>query len=331
MKYIESASSDPRFNLALEQYVFEHMDKSEEYFMLWQNHNTVVVGKNQNTFSEINKQITDENNVTVVRRLSGGGAVYHDMGNLNFTFILDCQEQESLDIKLFSRPVAEMLNALGVPAQVNGRNDITVDGKKFSGNSQYIRNKRIMHHGTIMISSDLDFVSKVLNVSQDKFVSKAAKSVKSRVTNLNQYLPKDIGVEEFKKLLVKYVLKDENIKPYVFSDEEIESIKKIQEERYNLWEWNYGFSPACEIKRTRRIEGVGGFEVYMNTEKGIIKNIKIYGDYFGLLPITELEKKLIGTELNESSLLERLSNVQIDSYFHGMKEREFIELLTVSM
>ena len=172
MIYLESSSTDPAFNLALEQFVFEQMDRRQEYFMLWQNANTVVVGKNQNTFAEVNQRAAEARGVRVVRRLSGGGAVYHDLGNLNFTFIMDAENAGDLDIRLFCQPIAELLRSLGVPAEVNGRNDITIEGRKFSGNSQYLRQGRIMHHGTLMFQSDLSVVAEVLMFPQINFSQK---------------------------------------------------------------------------------------------------------------------------------------------------------------
>ena len=234
MVYIESPSTNPAFNLALEQYVFDRMDRSQEYFMLWQNDNTVVIGKNQNAFAEVNQKVADAKHISVVRRLSGGGAVYHDLGNLNFTFILDAKDATDLDIRLFCQPIAELLRSLNVPAEVNGRNDISIEGKKFSGNSQYLKQGRIMHHGTLMFHSDLSVVADVLNVSADKFQSKAAKSVKARVTNIAPYLPEGFTLAQFKALLLKYILKEENVQPYVFSAEELAEIEKIKKERLDI-------------------------------------------------------------------------------------------------
>ena len=232
MVYIESPSTNPAFNLALEQYVFDRMDRSQEYFMLWQNDNTVVIGKNQNAFAEVNQKVADAKHISVVRRLSGGGAVYHDLGNLNFTFILDAKDATDLDIRLFCQPIAELLRSLNVPAEVNGRNDISIEGKKFSGNSQYLKQGRIMHHGTLMFHSDLSVVADVLNVSADKFQSKAAKSVKARVTNIAPYLPEGFTLAQFKALLLKYILKEENVL-YGQAAQEPEVPAKQQDEVYH--------------------------------------------------------------------------------------------------
>lgn len=330
MVYIASPSTDPAFNLALEQYVFDCMDRSKEYFMLWQNDNTVVIGKNQNAFAEVNQKVADTKNISVVRRLSGGGAVYHDMGNLNFTFILDAKDATDLDIRLFCQPIAALLRSLNVPAEVNGRNDITIDGKKFSGNSQYLKQGRIMHHGTLMFDSDLSVVADVLRVSQDKFQSKAAKSVKSRVTNIAPYLPAGFTLAEFRRLLLQYILKTDEIHPYVFSAAELAAIEKIKAERYATWEWNYGHSPAYHVEKSRRFENCGKVEVHMNTADGAITALQFFGDFFGVKDTQELAQRLLHAKLERKALEDRLAPCKIEQYFHGLQKEELLDLLLQS-
>ncbi len=327
MVYLKSPNTDPAFNLALEQYVFDKMDRSKEYFMLWQNNNAVIVGKNQNTFGEVNPKVVEEKGVKVIRRLSGGGAVYHDLGNLNFTFIMDAKDASDLDIKLFCQPVASLLQNLGVDAQVNGRNDITIDGKKFSGNSQYLKEGRIMHHGTIMFNSDLDVVAAVLNVAGDKFQSKAAKSVKSRVTNVKPYLKENLTLEEFEKQLAAYVFGKMPIETYELTENDMNEIKKIKDERYARWDWNYGKSPEYTVQKERRIDGCGKIEAYMNTKDGKIAEIKFYGDFFGVCDHGELSRILEGYELKKEALKYALENTDIEKYFHGLSMEQFIDIL----
>lgn len=327
MIYIESPSNDPAFNLALEQFVFDHMDRNQEYFMLWQNANTVVIGKNQNAFAEVNQKTADKRCISLVRRLSGGGAVYHDLGNLNFTFILNAKDATDLDIRLFCQPIVDLLHSLNVPAEVNGRNDITIEGKKFSGNSQYLKQGRIMHHGTLMFNSDLAVVADVLHVSTDKFQSKAAKSVRSRVTNIAPYLPEGFTLENFKSLLLKHILKTNNIKSYTFSIDELEKIEQIKKDRYDKWDWNYGYSPAYSVEKSRRFEGCGKIEVHMNTNNGIISDIQFFGDFFGVEDTTKLATLLKGIKLEQHALTECLTSSKIEHYFHGLKMEDFLSLL----
>lgn len=208
LSYLDLMTTDPSYNLAMEQYVFDCLPRDRMYFMLWQNDNAIIVGKYQNTISEINEEAVRERGIRVVRRLSGGGAVYHDMGNLNFTFITDAGGSGTLDMKLFCEPVVRTLAALGVRAEVNGRNDITIDGKKFSGNSQYLRQGRVMHHGTIMFDSDLSVVGEALRVDPTKIQTKGIRSVRSRVTNVAEHLPERVTLPEFRRILLENILRE---------------------------------------------------------------------------------------------------------------------------
>ena len=189
LQYLNLTTTDPSFNLAAEEFVFESLPKDRSYFMLWQNDRAVIIGKYQNTLAEINLPYIEANGIRVVRRLSGGGAVYHDLGNLNYTFIADAKESERLDLRLFCEPVLRTLSSFGVKAELNGRNDMTVDGQKFSGNAQMIRHGRVLHHGTILFDSDLEAVTLALHVDEAKIRAKGIRSVRSRVTNLADVQP----------------------------------------------------------------------------------------------------------------------------------------------
>lgn len=327
MIYIEAPGTEPEFNLALEEFVFDYLPQDETYFMLWQNENAVIVGKNQNTEAEINHKYVEEQQIHVVRRLSGGGAVYHDSGNLNFTFITDVKDAEQLNLHMFCQAMAEALQALGVDAVVNGRNDITIDGKKFSGNAQYIKRGRIMHHGTIMFDSDLNRVSLALRVSKDKLEGKGTNSVRSRVTNVKEYLKTDMTLEEFKKHLLQYVFREKDISPYHFSEEELKKINHIRDTRYALWNWNYGESPACTLKREGRIDGCGKIEAYFYLEKGIIHQLEFHGDYFGIRDTQEIADAMKGCRLIKQEIDSILSNYDIGQYFHGCSKDSLIGIL----
>ena len=228
MIYIKSPSTDPHFNLALEQYVFDEMDRSQEYFMLWQNDNAIIIGKHQNTVREINSSYVKEHGISVVRRLSGGGAVYHDLGNLNFTFIVSENGLEQFDFGSFCRPIVKALGHFGVKAEINGRNDMTIDGKKFSGNSQYAKQGRVMHHGTILYDSDLETVSHALQVSADKIVSKGVQSVRSRVTNVRNYMEKDVPIGEFWEMLLQDMAAETPMEFYNLTEADLERVRQIQ-------------------------------------------------------------------------------------------------------
>lgn len=327
MYYIQSESNDPYYNLALEQVVFDKLDRSHSYFMLWQNDNTIVVGKHQNTAAEINAAYVKENGINVVRRLSGGGAVYHDLGNLNFTFVVDGGDG-AFDFATFCRPVAAALGSLGVEVEISGRNDMTIDGKKFSGNSQYRKQGRVMHHGTILFDSDLTVVAGALNVPADKIQSKGIQSVKSRVTNVKPYLKEGITTIQFRDALKDYMTEQNNMLPYTLTAEEQALAHKLRDEIYSTWEWNFGASPAHSIQKVRRIEGCGRIEVYMDVAKqGVLTAVEFYGDFFSGSDPAELAQKLIGCKLEQQELDTALRGVDVGSYFANLQTEQLIEIL----
>ncbi|MDO5717732.1 MAG: lipoate--protein ligase [Tissierellia bacterium] len=326
MRYIFSPSNNCYWNLALEQYVFDNLDKDYAYFMLWQNDNTIVVGKHQNTAAEINADFVKENGINVVRRLSGGGAVYHDLGNLNFTFI-DDNPDDIFDFSRFCNPVVKALASLGVKVAISGRNDMTIDGKKFSGNAMYKKKGRVMHHGTLMYDSNLDILTKALKVSKDKIESKGIKSIKSRVTNVKPYMKEDIGIDKFIDSLRDYMFRENDMVEYNLTDEDIANVDKLYEDIYSKWEWNYGASPKYTVLKERRIEGFGKLEIYMDIKGGKIKDISFYGDYFGNGDSKELTEILRDVNLEEKSLREKLDSVDINYYFNNLNLDEFINLI----
>ncbi len=327
-RYIESPSTDPYFNLSLEQYVFDKMDHSYRYFMLWRNENTIVVGKHQNTIEEINAAYVKEHGVRVVRRLSGGGAVYHDLGNVNFTFIADCKNLDTFDFAAFCAPVVKALKSLGVKAEISGRNDMIIGGKKFSGNSQYMKQGRIMHHGTILYDSDLDAVERALTVSTDKFESKGLKSIRSRITNIRPYITgQDFTAERFMCALRDFMLAEHSMTEYKLMPADIRAVSALQKDVYESWEWNYGVSPAFRVHKQRRVEGCGKLEIFLNVEEGIIHDIAFYGDYFGNGDTSDLKNRLKGRLLKEAALRAALAGVSVEHYFSHMDMETFLTIL----
>ena len=328
MQYIESSSTDPRWNLALEEYVFSRMDRTRAYFMLWQNHNTVVIGKNQNAISEINQQYVREQGIQVVRRLSGGGAVYHDLGNLNYTFITDSGQSEQLSFSTFCQPVIEALRSLGVEAQLNGRNDMTIQGRKFSGNSQYIKDGRRLHHGTLLFRSNLDVLAGALRVSQDKIQLKGIPSVKSRVANISDFLPEPVTMEQFKSVIAEKILGSPSPASYRFSERELAEIASIQHSRYDRWDWTYGYSPQYRINRRRRIEGCGTVEVSMEVREGKICGLQLLGDFFGSEDIRTLTAQLIGCPARAEDIQAVLNSLELARFVRGLSSEMLVQLLT---
>ena len=325
--YINLYTTDPSFNLAAEQYVFDSLPKDRMWFMLWQNDNAVIIGKYQNALAEIDLPYVEEHGIRVVRRLSGGGAVYHDLGNLNFTFVADAGDMEQLNMRIFCEPIVRALGHLGVSAQINGRNDITIDGKKFSGNSQYLRCGRVMHHGTIMFDSNLDVVTKALKVDPTKIESKGIKSVRSRVTNIRPYLPGSITLGEFRRALLGSILEDTPGEEYSFTEDELSAIRAIAEERYGTWEWNFGRSPECTIKKAARIPGCGKVEAYISADHGVIRAVSFSGDFFSTADPAELAQNFIGRIPDREGYLAALSGADVSKYFTGLEKEQLLALL----
>lgn len=327
LSYLDLTTTDPAFNLAAEQYVFDALPRDRAYFMLWQNDNAIIVGKYQNTFAEINDSYVKEHGIRVVRRLSGGGAVYHDLGNLNFTFIADAGTLSTLNFTIFCEPVIRTLAKFGVTAEVNGRNDMTIDGRKFSGNSQYLKQGRIMHHGTILFDSDLSVVSNALQVDESKFQSKASKSVRSRVTNVAAYLPAPVSLPEFRSALLADIAQSVGGEAYAFSASDLAAIEKLRAERYGTWEWNYGFSPACTIERRARIEGCGTVEVRIGVSGGLISEMRFYGDFFSVSEPEQLSARFIGLSPDAQGFEKALQGVDVSRYIVGLTNEALMQLL----
>ena len=324
MFYLESPSRDPYFNLALEEYVFERMDKSKSYFLLWQNDNTIVVGKYQNTAEEIDQAYVDAHGIRVARRLSGGGAVYHDKGNLNFTFIVDRADAPGLNFKIFVEPVIQALARFGVHAAFTGRNDLTIDGMKFSGNAQYARRGRLLHHGCIMLDSNLTSVADALRVKEAKFDSKAVKSVRSRVTTINAHAPAPISMEDFKGALKECAMASGELEPCTLTEEDLAAVRKLRDEKYATWAWNYGCSPAYDMRREMKFPA-GLVTAHLSAEGGKIKAVRFYGDFFGG-ELGELEGAMVGLPL-DGHLTEALEALRVGDYMSGITAEELSRLL----
>lgn len=327
MYYIESPSFDAAFNLALEQYIFERLDPDEEYCMLWRNRAAVIVGKHQNTFAEVDSAYASEHGVQVVRRLSGGGAVYHDMGNVNFTFIAKDGGDGSFDFATFCRPVLSLLQELGARPELSGRNDMTVGGRKFSGNAQYMRRGRVMHHGTLMFDSDLEEVTRLLRVAPDKLTSKAIASVRSRVTNLKPHLRGVETTEQFMESLREFLFREYGLRPLGLGEIDWGEVTELADERYRTWEWNYGESPAFSAVKERRVEGCGRVEIHLNAKNGVISDLAFYGDYFGNGESAELAALFKGVRLEPEQVSAALKGVEVGQYFAGLDRETFVHLL----
>jgi len=300
MIFINSKSNDPYYNMALEEYAFNKFDYS---FILWQNENTIVVGKFQNTIEEINSDYVKQNNIKIVRRLSGGGAMYQDLGNVNFTFVSKKEDVEVFNFEHFTENIILFLNEEGVKAEFNSRNDLVVNGKKFSGNSQYVKDGKILHHGTLLFNSNLEVLINALNVSNIKIESKAIKSIRERVANLIDCFPKKISLDCFKNSLVEFISKKSPLEIYNLTELDDIEILKLRNEKYSTWEWNYGESPGCNVEKEGKFNG-GNLKIYMDIKAGKINKIKFYGDFFASKNIEDLEKMFIGKKLIKEEIEE---------------------------
>ncbi|MDR4887146.1 lipoate--protein ligase [Fredinandcohnia sp. QZ13] len=319
--------NDPQINLAIEEYALKNLDINETYLLFYINAPSIIIGKNQNTIEEINTQYVEENGIKVVRRLSGGGAVYHDLGNLNFSFITKDDGESFHNYKKFTEPVIEALHKLGVNAQLSGRNDIEVEGRKISGNAQFSTRGRMFSHGTLMFDSEIDHVVSALKVKKDKIESKGIKSVRSRVANISEFLTEKITIEEFRQMLLQYIFNTEGeIPEYKLTEKDWEKIHEISKERYQNWDWNYGKSPKFNYQHTHRFP-VGSIDVRLEVQKGTIENCKIYGDFFGVGDVEEIEKRLIGTKYEKAELEKALEGIDIQHYFGKITKDDFINLI----
>ncbi len=328
-------SHDIRHNLATEQYLMNNKKFDEPLVLFYYEGPCIIVGRNQNTLEEINQKYVEEHNITVTRRLSGGGAVYQDLGNLCFSFVVDSDSEEFGDFKSFVQPVVDALHAMGATtAEVSGRNDILVDGKKFSGNAMYSHSGKTFSHGTLMLDVDQDVIAHALNVPEDKMKSKGIKSVRSRVTNLKPYLApeyQNLTVPEFRDTLLKELFQVKDLKAIAdkevtINDDEKVAIDKIYNDYYNNWDWVYGNSPEFTVKKRQHFTA-GTIDARLLVEGGKIKNLKFYGDFFGPADATELADKLTGVRYDREHVGAILDSVDTQQYFNGIPTAEVLDLL----
>lgn len=325
MKYIVNTSNDTAYNIALEEYAFKHLLDEDQIFLLWINKPSIIVGRHQNTIQEINRDYVREHGIEVVRRISGGGAVYHDLNNLNYTIISKENEDRAFDFKSFSTPVIKTLEKLGVKAEFTGRNDLEIDGKKFCGNAQAYINGRIMHHGCLLFDVDLSVLSQALQVSKDKFESKGVQSVRARVTNIIDELPGKITVEDFRDLLLDYMKQEyPDMTEYVLSHQQLAEIQALKDSKFATWDWNYGKSPDYNIRRGTKFPS-GKVEIFANVVASKIQDIKIYGDFFGIEDVVAVEDILRGVRYEREDVLAALQTINLNRYFAGISPEEIAE------
>ncbi len=320
MRVIYNNSLDPYFNQAAEEYLIDN--SNESIFMLWRNENTVVIGKNQNAYAEVNSEFVKEHNIKVSRRLTGGGAVFHDKGNVNFTFIVPELEAKTLDFARFTAPIISALGELGVKAELSGRNDILAEGKKVSGNAQCVYHGKVMHHGTLLYCADMSKVQGALNVDPEKMKSKGIKSVRSRVANIADMIEKKLAVEEF----ISYLLERAQGRLQNFSDAEKTEIQNLAESKYSTWDWIWGKSKEYSVYN-KKYYPYGLLEAGVAVSGGVIEQVSLQGDYFGVKDIAQLEEALCGLRYDIDVLKAALEKLNIEEYIMGAKPDDLISLL----
>ena len=325
MRYIKNTSTNPYYNMAFDEYCLESLSIDEPVFFLWQNRPAVIVGFNQEVNTEVNLDYLKENGIDLVRRVTGGGAVYHDLGNLNYTIVGRSEDLER-DYPEYASIMAKALQSLGVPATLSGRNDILVEGRKVSGFAKRVCKNRLMVHGTLMYNVDVDVLTKVLNPSNTKLQSKGIASVRSRVANLCEYLPNIPDIQTFSKQLEEILSHHYQDTEYQLSEEDLANIQLLTDQKFATWEWNYGRSPKATLTHSARL-ACGTVEIHLTLAENRISSCRFGGDFLGNLPATDLESALIEVIYDTENIQKRLSSFTISDYFDGVAIEELIKLI----
>ncbi|GAB2027065.1 lipoate--protein ligase [Lactovum odontotermitis] len=324
LQFVKYEGNDAYQNIAMDSWLLYNLKPEKPVFALWQNKRAVIVGRNQNTFAEVNQDYIDAHNVQVVRRVSGGGAVYHDMGNICFTFFVPVASSAGVNFEQFVKPMHDALQSVGLDAKITGRNDLEIDGKKISGNAQRYAGGYLMHHGTLLWDSDVEAMIRSLNVSDEKFVSKAAKSVRSRVGMIKEYAP-DLDLQKFMDALQYYLTDKGKDGELVLTPEQWAGIKDWRDNRFSTWDWNYGESPKFGFSNHGKFAG-GGIDVNVNVEKGLITDIDFVGDFLGVRDWRDIKSQFIGLPFEPSEVLKVLDKNKEGQYFGTIENQELADL-----
>ena len=329
MIYIETGSTSPYFNFALEYYLITEKMFKEPVFLFWQTTPTLMIGKYQNTLEEVNLPYAKEHQIHIVRRMSGGGTIYTDMGGFQFTFIIPSQSEE-ISFSQYISPVIQALHELGIGnANFNGRNDLVIDGKKFSGNAQYLYNGYTLHHGSLLFHTDIEQMVRSTTVSSYKVISKGIKSVRERVTNISEHLPSPISLTEFKEKMIKSIMGGTNYTSYFLTDKDIARISEISLEKFENWDMIYGKNPKCNLSKTGHFTG-GNLKINLNVAHGIIRECNIHGDFFGTLDMDTLCQALSGVNYDYEAIAAALAPFDIERELYKITREELIKLIALS-
>jgi len=322
MLCILSPYTNPYFNLASEEYLLKCFQ--EDVLLLYRNTPSIVVGKHQNTLAEINLSFVQEKEILVARRISGGGTVFHDLGNLNFAFFTSGKEGELVDYKRATRPIIEALKEMGLEVSLGKRNELLLKRLKISGTASHVFKQRVLHHGTLLFSSEMKNLSAALKTVKDRFTDRAVKSVRSRVTNIRDHLTEPMDVEVFQQRILDHILRNSiDAKVYDYNEADINEIRALRDTKYSTWEWNFGYSPKYQFCKSISFAG-GQLDLHMNVEKGIIRELKIVGDFSSKKDISLLERILIGCIHDPETLRNKLSETNVSDYISGLENEKLL-------
>ena len=326
MFYYISNSNEAAFNQATEEYFLKNVE--ENFYMLYRNKAAIIIGKHQNALAEINLDKCEKEGIEIVRRLSGGGTVFHDEGNLNYCFINEGQKGELINFRKYSQPVIDVLQSLNVNAKFEGKSDLTIEGMKFSGNASHIYRSKVMQHGTMLFSSDLNRLNSLLKVNPLKFKDRGVRSIRSRVTNISDHLSAPLNVDELQNKIVDHVQSQfPEVKAYELTEEDHRAIQKLMEEKYLKWEWNFGYSPKYKFERLISFPNGNILEIELDIEKGRIVRSEILGNCIKMEKINELESKLINIPHHKETLLQTLGQIDLNNYFLDLETEELIKAI----
>jgi len=327
MLYVNNNNiTDPRINLAIEEHVLRNLTVKEPIVLFYVNDPSVIIGRNQNSIEEIDRDYVEANGINLVRRLSGGGAVYHDHGNLNFSFVTD-GARDLHNFAKFNDPIVAALRELGVDAELRGKSDIFANGKKISGNAQYASKGRMFSHGTLLFDTNLEHLLKAINPSGAVIESKAVQSIRNFVTNIRELLPQDMTIEAFRQTLLDALFAG-NVIEYELTAVDWEQIHTIAHDRFGSWDWNMGHAPKFDIQTSERLP-IGKVDARVSVDGGYIQELKLYGDFSGTREVAELEAELHGVRYREEEIRERLQPINLADYFGALSPDEFLHLLSL--
>jgi lipoate-protein ligase A len=322
MYCILSDNNDPFFNLASEEYLLKSFP--EDVFLLYRNIPSVVVGKHQNTLAEINFEYAKDHGIEIARRISGGGAVFHDLGNVNFAFLTTGHEGDLVNYGKYTDPVIGAIKEMGLHVQLGERHELLLGDLKISGTASHVYKNRVLHHGTLLFSSKMEDLSAVLKPEHGQFVDRAVKSIRSVVTNIRDHLVDKMEVTDFQNQIYDHILKTmEHTRPYSYSSGDQSEINRLRDKKFSTWEWNFGYSPKYQFNKELVFKD-GRFALRMNVEKGIIQEVNIEGDFLGMKDIHGLEEALVGTIHDPETIRIRLSGIRVEEYIAGLGNEDLL-------